>query len=70
MYTNQSGRCSVCEKKVEFSAIKVDHNHLTGQVRGLVCSRCNTGLAYIDDKTFLINAGIYLSKSNREKRFA
>lgn len=39
----QEHKCMVCRR--DFSEFKispsVDHNHMTGQVRGLVCSRCN-----------------------------
>ena len=39
----QAGKCGICEKPE--SAFKfrlsVDHNHKSGQVRGLLCYRCN-----------------------------
>lgn len=39
----QNGRCGVCGKsESEFKRrLAVDHNHKTGQVRGLLCYRCN-----------------------------
>lgn len=40
---NQNGCCAIC-KKPESSfkmRLSVDHNHKTGQVRGLLCYRCN-----------------------------
>lgn len=39
----QNGCCALC-KKPESSfkmRLSVDHNHKTGQVRGLLCYRCN-----------------------------
>jgi len=39
----QHDRCGVCGRhETEFkSKLAVDHNHKTGQVRGLLCYRCN-----------------------------
>lgn len=38
LFSGQSGKCAVClvEKK-----LVIDHNHKTGEVRGLLCHRCN-----------------------------
>lgn len=39
----QGAKCAICEK-LESSfkmRLSVDHNHKTGQVRGLLCYRCN-----------------------------
>ncbi len=41
----------------------VDHNHMTGKVRGLLCHRCNTGLGlFCDNSTVLRHAIIYLKQ--------
>jgi hypothetical protein len=39
----QNKKCGVCGKaESEFkNRLAVDHNHKTGQVRGLLCYRCN-----------------------------
>jgi len=35
------GKCWICSKKPKKSALNVDHDHKTGQVRGLLCFFCN-----------------------------
>lgn len=34
----QSGRCFVCGRKAKTRSLAVDHDHETGEVRGLLCS--------------------------------
>lgn len=44
MLLEQNGVCKLCERQ----ATRVDHDHVTGIVRGLLCNRCNIALACID----------------------
>lgn len=43
MYTAQGGRCAICkgQERDGTKRLSVDHNHVTGKVRGLLCDRCN-----------------------------
>jgi hypothetical protein len=57
----QGGRCAICNKKSEGRSLVVDHNHETGQVRGLLCHHCNTALGlFRDDPINLSRAADYL----------
>ena len=40
----QKGRCAVCSKhQIESERrFHVDHNHKTGEIRALLCNRCNS----------------------------
>jgi len=61
-----SGKCEICKKKLikigrKSDSVHVDHNHETGEVRGLLCCQCNHGLGnFKDDKNLLIKAREYL----------
>lgn len=37
----QDGRCAICRTKPRSRRLAVDHDHKTGVIRGLLCSRCN-----------------------------
>ncbi len=58
----QLGVCKIC-KKPEPSAggLRIDHDHETGKVRGLLCNDCNVGLGRFHDSTeALLSAVRYL----------
>ena len=41
--------CDICGKEFKSSKDKhIDHNHNTGKIRGVLCSRCNTFLGYYE----------------------
>jgi len=52
MLIEQEGKCWICSMKAEDEINKVlvvDHNHLTGKVRGLLCNRCNTAIGLLQE---------------------
>lgn len=51
---SQKGRCYVCLKKPEDKRLVVDHNHDTGEVRGLLCHRCNSALGMLSDMAWRV----------------
>jgi len=64
MLEEQGGCCAICNtdtpsgRRGRFS---IDHNHETGEVRGLLCQKCNAGLGYFKDSpTILATALKYL----------
>lgn len=57
----QSGKCAICERAITTSA-NVDHDHLTGKVRGMLCSPCNKNLAMLENAAWLSAATRYLDR--------
>lgn len=55
IFRDQNGVCAICGKpetrrlRGKLTNLSVDHDHETGEVRGLLCSRCNFGLGQIGD---------------------
>ncbi len=61
MIREQNNLCAICEK--EMNRPCVDHNHLTGQVRQLLCVQCNAMLGQVnEDVAVLIKAVSYLQR--------
>lgn len=65
MVENQNGCCKICGTDDPGSTRKrfsVDHNHETGEVRGLLCGSCNAALGlFKDSPTILQSAFNYLT---------
>lgn len=50
LYEGQGGRCWICQRATGKSKrLAVDHDHVTGEVRGLLCGPCNSMLAHARD---------------------
>ena len=55
MLEEQGGVCAVCRLSETYTtrgtvrSLSVDHDHQTGAIRGLLCSRCNSALGMADD---------------------
>lgn len=57
----QNNECLICKQPSE--KLVVDHCHTTGEVRGLLCNKCNVGLGFFEDShVLLMNAIKYLNK--------
>lgn len=58
----QGGVCAICLQRPVSRRLAVDHDHQTGEVRGLLCSRCNHELlgALHDSLSMALRAVRYL----------
>jgi hypothetical protein len=58
LLTFQKKRCAICHRDRK---LVIDHDHVTGKVRGLLCNDCNATLGFVQDKIeVLANAIDYL----------
>lgn len=77
MAVAQGGKCAICDhpetemRGGKVKALAVDHDHETGQIRGLLCVACNTGLGKMkEDRSVLLSAIRYLDKHSGDERVA
>jgi len=62
---SQNGRCAICGEAINQKTCRIDHSHVTGKVRGLLCVSCNTGIGLLKDSPdVLASAAEYLRKQN------
>lgn len=57
MLASQGGCCAICMDDAPGGGRRmwcVDHDHATGEVRGLLCVRCNAGLGHFRDNPRLL----------------
>lgn len=60
----QRGLCAICLLPMKNPC--VDHCHISGRVRGLLCMKCNSAIGLLDDNLdIVINAVRYLKRFQR-----
>jgi hypothetical protein len=73
-WEQQNGKCNICLSPFNTSGdAHVDHVHITGAVRGLLCRGCNTGIgSFLENPDSLVRAAEYVKKPgtihNQRKR--
>ncbi len=61
MLEAQNYRCAICRDKDpggRSSRFHIDHDHVTGEVRGLLCVNCNNGLGRFKDDLLVLREAI------------
>ena len=65
----QNFKCCICKENFNIKdprSIHIDHNHNTGNLRGILCRFCNTGLGQFKDNIEYLNSAIEYLKTNNE----
>jgi hypothetical protein len=62
MLAAQGNVCAICGERPEVEArMHVDHDHVTGELRGVLCSRCNHAIGLLrEDPALFARAATYL----------
>ncbi len=63
----QQGRvCAICKQPCgHYSRLSLDHDHISGRVRGLLCNNCNRAIGMLgDDPARLVRAAEYLANAS------
>lgn len=65
---SQDWQCWICgcppPTKGRYRRLSVDHSHITGNVRGLLCVKCNSALGLLGDSVIRLEKAVeYLNKS-------
>jgi hypothetical protein len=59
----QGNTCAICKLPDERGRLCIDHDHVTGKVRGLICRACNLALGYFkDDSARMRTAAKYIEE--------
>jgi hypothetical protein len=68
MLAAQGGGCAICRKPPRDDiSLHVDHDHVTGELRKLLCFDCNAGIGkFKDDPDLLRAASLYLLEHDPE----
>jgi hypothetical protein len=63
LITKCNNHCEICN--IYLINPHIDHNHETGQIRGILCNNCNRGIGLLQDNSEVLrNAALYLDRTN------
>ncbi len=61
-------KCDICGDVLDMTTSRIDHDHITGKYRGILCNNCNSGLGmFFDNLAYLYAAVEYVEKFLFEK---
>lgn len=60
----QDGKCAICGCSPHGKPLVVDHDHITGKIRGLLCHSCNVAIGHVRENVETLYSMIaYLNKN-------
>lgn len=71
MLKTQHNKCAIC--RISFREIKfhIDHDHVSGKVRKLLCGDCNRGIGnFKENSVFMKRASNYIKSLNKKRIYA
>ena len=68
LLVKQGDACAICKTSFDDNTTtRIDHDHITGEVRGLLCHYCNVGLGHFKDNIEFLTESIKYLKTNGSK---
>ncbi len=65
LFLDQGEVCAICLEKNELKSMHIDHCHNSGNVRGILCSKCNQAIGLMKEDTNRMERAIkYVLRSN------
>jgi len=65
----QNSKCAICTNQLKDTHdVCVDHNHTTGQIRGILCRKCNLGIGHLQDSQEILKSALKYLKKYSAKR--
>lgn len=66
---SEISKCRICGRTNDDVKLVLDHNHETGDIRGVLCPNCNTGIGLFKDNPDLLEKAIeYLKDASNTSR--
>jgi len=60
----QNNKCAICSEELSKKPC-IDHNHLTGEIRAILCNSCNTAIGLFKENSSILKKAIkYLEEEN------
>ena len=68
LYAQQNGCCAICGSPVPYDKVATDHSHITGAVRGLLCSACNVFVGWLETRRHLLSIALgYINGEEKDQ---
>lgn len=68
LLTAQNNVCAICRETPGRKGFVIDHDHVTGAVRGILCTTCNTGIGHLKDSSKLLEKAANYMRHHEARR--
>lgn len=57
-FERQECCCAICKQSINLTGSAIDHNHDTGEFRGVLCKQCNRALGMFGDSVTILKSAM------------
>ena len=62
-FERQECACAICHSEIRLMDSAIDHNHSTGEFRGVLCKQCNRALGMFRDSPAILHSALEYLKA-------